>query len=306
MCCFPTSISQGVVRLSFLPELAFPYDPPLQLSACAHDPFIRPSLPTALTETAPKAKSAVILIPCLIFARLLSALVLATSFVPSRTISWRFRLAVALVLTVLVSPAMFANSQTVAGGEGPIFASFAGEILRGACFGFGLCLWLIGAEICATMWGHLSGISIDAFPTGDQRPWARFFQLTWLTVFFLTGAHRIAVRALLDSFHRVPPGSPVEVSVMLHSVLELLGFAMQLGLRAGIPLAATLLAALGITVLMSRLLPHLQTLVTSTSLGALMLVAALFVGWGPLAQTLQIQVSSFLTTWVHQLSAVGN
>ncbi len=198
------------------------------------------------------------------------------------------------------------GDQLLDRGEGAeVLAGFLAEMLRGLCFGFGLCLWFIGAEICAAVWGHLSGISIDAFVAEDRRPWTRFFQLVWISVFLLTGSDRTALRALLDSFQWAPPGAPIDAQALLQSVLVLLGLSLQLGLQVGIPLATTLLAALCITVLTSRLIPHLQSLVTSTSLGALMFMAALAVGCGPIARTLELQLVSFLATWGNQLAAAG-
>ena len=58
------------------------------------------------------------------------------------------------------------------------------------------------------------------------------------------------------------------------------------------------------TMLLSRMIPQIHVLATSTGLGALMLVTSLWIGMGPLAHLLENQVGVFLS--VVSQSVLGN
>lgn len=236
----------------------------------------------------------------LIFLRVLAVCVSMNALGAPLTMLLRWRVAFAVVLTIVASPMVPAMTSLDPVSGGPLPAMMAAELLVGASFGFGLALWFLGADVCAQLWTHLSGLSIDAFGNGAERPAQRFFHLIWLNIFFLAGGHRMALTSFLDGFRIVPPGTLADCNSLLQGIITQLTLCMRMGLQAGLPVAAALFAAIVATAVAGRLIPQMQTFVTTTSIGALLLVACLAVGVTPLMLTLELQVTEYFSSYWEQ------
>ena len=241
----------------------------------------------------------------MVLLRLVTAALLATSSSLLGAIPMRLRVGGAVVFALLLVP-LVPQASVPATTVTELPAMALAEILCGALFGFGVRLWLVGADICSQLFGQTSGLGMMVFAGSgaSAAPLARFLQLVWVCVFFLVGGHRVAIECLLDSFQATPIGGLVYNAETFFATVRLLGVSFGLGIQAGLPIVATLLLTLIVSLLLARMIPQIHAFTTSTGIGALMLVAALWVGCRPFFGSLEHQVGVFLAVWSQ--SVLGN
>jgi flagellar biosynthetic protein FliR len=250
----------------------------------------------ALELMAPMVDDTQLVTMGLVLLRIATAAVLATSCAEMSGIPMRLRVGGAIVFSLLLVPLVPSHLSTTTLADFPALA--VAEILCGALFGFGVRLWLVGAAVCSQLFGQTSGLGMVAFAQAGagSAPLARFLQLVWICVFFVAGGHRLALECLMESFRATPPGGLVYDAQTLAATVELLGVNFRLGIQAGLPIVAALLLTVIVSLLLARMIPQIHVFSTSTGLTALMLVAALWIGCGPLFRSLEGQVGVFLST----------
>lgn len=239
----------------------------------------------------------------LVLLRLSAAALLATSVPVLSGVPRRFRAAAAIAFSVMLVPLVPVSDAAVATGRDLVPVAIS-EVLCGALFGFGIQLWLVAADLCSQLFGQTSGLGMMVFARGGAAPLSRFFQLLWVCVLLVVGGHRAAIGCLLDSFQSTPLGGLVYNADTFATTVKLLGTCFALGIQAGVPIVATLLVTMITTLVLSRMIPQIHVFATSTGLGALMLVAALWIGMGPFSRLLENQVGMFLS--VVSQNMIGN
>ncbi|MBM3998401.1 MAG: flagellar biosynthetic protein FliR, partial [Planctomycetes bacterium] len=86
--------------------------------------------------------------------------------------------------------------------------------------------------------------------------------------------------ALLDSFHRMPPGSAQWTRTRVSMLVEVARQSFEVGLRASAPVVISVLLAVLILGLVSRTLPQLNILAVGFGLNGLVLLATFAVSIG--------------------------
>ena len=195
----------------------------------------------------------------------------------------RFRLALVLVLTVLVGGAL--EGDVVLDSGLPLL--LAQEFALGVCFGFGIRVLFLAAQVVAELLLHSSGLAHMAWqPMTDGTTTIgirRFLELTLLAVFFATGGHRVLIANLLQTLVDVPPASFCLTDSGPSLMLGFLARSFELGVYTAFPLLISAGLGLLATGLLHRLVPQLASLVASAGVGYVILLVTLMLGLGAMS-----------------------
>ncbi|MEM8679161.1 MAG: flagellar biosynthetic protein FliR [Planctomycetota bacterium] len=195
----------------------------------------------------------------------------------------RFRLALSLVLTMLVSSGI--------SGDVPLDVRFPlvllQELALGACFGFGIRVLFTAAQVVAELLLHSSGLAqvawqqaMDGVSTTGIR---RFLEITLIAVFFASGGHRALIGNLLQTIVDIPPASFDLQSTGPSLMLGFLARSFELGVYTAFPLLLSAGLGLLATGLLHRLVPQLASLVASAGVGYVILLVTLVLGMGAIS-----------------------
>jgi flagellar biosynthesis protein FliR len=185
----------------------------------------------------------------LVLARALGLSLTAPSLaVPE--LDWRFRLAIAGLLSAVLAPVVGSSV------EPPIswsIAAWAGlsEMLAGGLIGWTAALILAGARAAGDLVSAQAGMATAALIDPDSgeplTPLGRLYGLIALAVFLALDGPLLLVRALIESYQTIPAGRMVLALDTVTLAFAQIGRALELALRAAAP-AALALALAGIAV----------------------------------------------------------
>ncbi|MFG0263775.1 MAG: flagellar biosynthetic protein FliR [Rhodopirellula sp. JB055] len=200
----------------------------------------------------------------------------------------RIRALLALVLTALLMPTLAAQCDhpsmptienlpelAVAIGREALIGMLIGATTQMVITG----LQLAGEAITSTG-GMQLGDSVDPTTSSSMPALARMVGMMVTTVMLITGAHRLVLRLLVESFQHVPPGNVEFTDSMMEAVIVVMGNSMASGIRVAGPVIAALLLSNLVTGLISRTLPQINVLAIGLSINALamLVVTALTIG----------------------------
>jgi flagellar biosynthetic protein FliR len=195
----------------------------------------------------------------LIAVRLLPVSVLLGGTLAS-TVPRRWALGIALVLAAVVAPAQGASAVASSRASTVLAGALLREALVGLALAAGFAILLGGLQLAGAWLSQLTGLSLPDVPNESDAVFGstavqRYHTLLALSVFWVSGGHRLLVEALLDSFAAIPvAGLPANLDAA--SLLsELLAHSMRLGVRAAAPLAFCLIAASGLLAILARSMP---------------------------------------------------
>lgn len=196
---------------------------------------------------------------------------------------FRIRAALAIVLTALIA----ANTT----GEVPLDDHVAlvaiHELGLGICFGFGIRVLFVAAQVVAELLLHSSGLAQVAYQQamgGNQvQGITRFFELTLITVFFASSGHQVLIGNLLQAIVEVPIGHFQITEIGLSMAVGFLARSFELGVYTSFPLLASAGTAMVVTGVIHRLIPQLASLVSSAGIGYLFLLATMLLGMGAIS-----------------------
>ncbi|GGK37286.1 flagellar biosynthetic protein FliR [Salinarimonas ramus] len=219
----------------------------------------------------------------LAFARV-GTLVMLLPGLGEQLISPRVRLAFAVLLTIVVYPAVrpLVEPQGVAGPE--TLTLLFGEILVGLVLGLAVRM-VIGAlqtagTIIAQQMGLGFAMTVDPSMGGQQTAVGNFLTLLAITLIFVTDLHHLAIAAVRASYDMLPPGGLPESGDVARLGIEAVGRGFALAVQISAPFVVfAILFNLGLGIL-SRLMPQLQVFflaLPATILGGF-LVLAIVVG----------------------------
>jgi flagellar biosynthetic protein FliR len=181
----------------------------------------------------------------------------------ARAIPVRVRLAMALLLTVAVLPAVpLAAWPLEPKGPWVLAGLIAHEVLLGLLLGFAAQLPILAVQMAGDMIGLQMGFGVAAVfdpDTGSQENLiASLLRTGALLLFFSFGGHHLVIQALADSFRALPPGGMRLSPDLLDEGIRLTGHLLDLGLKLGAPaLAALLLVEVGLG-LVARTVPQMN------------------------------------------------
>ena len=196
----------------------------------------------------------------LVLARV-AGLIIFAPFFGSAAISLRFRLALAIILSLALFALVVGTFSPPSDLAGFVPALF-GELLVGLILGLAAALIFVGVRLAGLLIGQQIGISLaDVFdPSFEGRSsiLGRLFFLLTIILFLLFGGHRALIGALVGSFSSVAPGTFSPTSMPIASLSDLLSDAYLLAIRFAAPaLVAVFLAAISMSFI-ARALPQLN------------------------------------------------
>ena len=197
----------------------------------------------------------------LVFTRVGSAMmvlpVFGDQFVPNRV-----RLLLALIISMIVTPALLSQLPREPASVLSLFLLLAGEILTGIFIG-SLGRLMFGAlEVAGMIIAMQTGLSNafvfnPALATQGSLPGSL---LSWLALLLIliTNLHHLLIMAVVRSYETFQPGAPVPIGDFAQTVTRLVADSFMIGVEMAAPFLATgLVFALALGV-MARLAPQMQ------------------------------------------------
>ncbi|MEM7312681.1 MAG: flagellar biosynthetic protein FliR [Planctomycetota bacterium] len=213
-----------------------------------------------------------------------------------RNVSIAFRAVLVLCMATLLTP------LASAGFREDVTLRWLGETLAtetavGLLLGSGIHLLILGLQVSGQLVSQMGGISLAgvySHGAASVSPVTRLMDLLAVAVFLLMGGHRVVVHALLRTFADWPPGHAVVSMSTAQVVGGLLTESFLLGIEAALPIVATLFVSNILAAMLGRMMPQMNVLLLSSGLNSLLLFAAMFVGVGAMAWTLQDHLEPFV------------
>ncbi|TYC65055.1 flagellar type III secretion system protein FliR [Stappia sp. BW2] len=199
----------------------------------------------------------------LMFARL-GTMVMLLPALGESTIPTRFRLTIALALTIVLYPV---GSQyypaDVTSNTYRMIALLFGEVAIG--LGIGLCAKMITSvlQIAGMIMANQSGLAFalgtDVANQGQQGAlFGNFLSILGITLVFVSDSHYLVIAALHDSFTIFPPGLGVPVGDFSQNAAETVAHVFSIAVRMSAPfLVVGLVFYFGLG-LLNKLMPQMQ------------------------------------------------
>jgi len=213
-------------------------------------------------------------------------------------LDWRFRLALAAALSVVIAPVAGSAIEPPASWSSTAWVGLS-ELLAGGLLGWSAALVVAGARAAGDLVAAQAGLATATLIDPDSgefvSPLGRLYGLLALAVFLALDGPLLLVRALVESYQTMPAGRMSLSSETVTLAFTQVGRVLELALRAAAP-AALALALAGIAVgWLGRAAPSLPftalaiPLRTLTGIALVLLsaaaVAATFTGaWSALFQ----------------------
>lgn len=136
------------------------------------------------------------------------------------------------------------------------------ELGIGLLIGFTVRITYSSAEILGSSFAQATGLTMGSvydptMGTDDPVP-ARVITLFAMLLFLALGAHRVALGYLLESFHALPIGRAVDISVAAPTFVDYVTQAVDAGVRLSLPVVGVSLVVQLALALVSRASPQLQ------------------------------------------------
>lgn len=153
------------------------------------------------------------------------------------------------------------------------------EVIVGFALGFATSSVLTAFQMAGYLIGRLSGGSLVSAAGNSESgsPLSAFYYGTATSLLFLSGAHRVVVDGLLNSFSSLPTGVEWSMPSAASFLGRLLGTSFEFSLRVAGPVALTLLAASLLTAIVARFVRTFSFFGIGMSLNAILLVGSLVV-----------------------------
>ena len=196
----------------------------------------------------------------LVFARLGAALMLVPGFGEHHVLA-RLRLLLALLLSVLLGPALATTMPAPPRDPLLLAALVAPEVLVGLLLGFAARLALAAVHVGGSLVAAQSGLSAAAmFDPGEATTGTipgSLLSVAALTLLFAADFHHLLLRAIMGSYAVFPVGAGVDLAAAAELLVRLSGEALATGVRIAAPMiVAGLVVNLGLGA-MGRMVPSL-------------------------------------------------
>lgn len=197
----------------------------------------------------------------LVFTRLAAAVMLLPGFGESY-IPPRIRLSLAIVLTLVVAPAVMGTLPRLPAQPVQLLLLVLGEVAVGLLIGAAARLTMSALHVAGTVIAFQSslGFALLVDPTqGTQGALiAAFLNLLGLVLIFATGLHYMALRALFDSYVMFTPGQLPPVGDFAALAVKFVSGSFLVGMQISAPfIVFGLIFYIGLGIV-ARLLPQIQ------------------------------------------------
>lgn len=198
----------------------------------------------------------------------------------SRNIPILFRLGMALAAALLLLPMLDGVAVPPLGGPLSLALAAGAEILIGTVVGLTVRLMFAGVQLAGQMAGYQMGMAlanvVDPNTSNQVALMAQFNNLV-ATLFFLTiDAHHWCLRALVDSFHRIPIGGMTVRPELIRDIMGLGGEMFMVAVQLGGPVIVALLLVSVALGLIARTVPQMNVFIVAMPLK--IVVGLVFVG----------------------------
>jgi flagellar biosynthesis protein FliR len=211
-------------------------------------------------------------------------------------LGWRFRLGLAVLLGAVLVPVVGVGAEVTWDWPGIARAGMA-EVLTGGLLGWTAGLIVAGARTAGELVAAQAGLStatlFDPESGESLSPLGNLYGWIATAVFLAMDGPIALVRALAGSYTAVPPGRLV-LSQHTTRLVDQLGDALGLALRAAAPPAVALVMAGIVLGWLSRMAPSLPFLMLSLSLRAGLGIVLVLLGLAALVATLSGSWSGLL------------
>jgi flagellar biosynthetic protein FliR len=206
--------------------------------------------------------SGAILTYLLVFART-GTIVMLLPALGQGGIPARIRLALALAITVALTPTVAHNYPATAPGNVLQLALLIAQeatagVLIGGMSSIIMSSLQVAGYLIATQTGLAYAQTIDPTQHEQGAVIGNFFSLLGAVLIFSTDLHHLAIGAIAGSYRLLPPGAALPTGDMAELVIRMVSAAFVLGFQLAAPFLVfgfALYAALGI---LARLMPQLQ------------------------------------------------
>ncbi len=229
-----------------------------------------------LTELLPTQIFALLLI----FARIGTALMLMPGFGESY-ISARIRLLLALMVSLVIHPAVAPNLPALPPSPAALLLLVFGEVFIGLFLGslarILMAALSIGGMMIATVTGLANALTND--PTAAQQGSiaGSFLSTLALLIILVLDLHHLLLRGVIDSYTLFLPGQPILTGDISMMITRVVAKAFLLGFQIASPFVAIgLIFNLGLG-LLSRLMPQMQIFFIAIPLQILIGMAVLMI-----------------------------
>jgi flagellar biosynthetic protein FliR len=200
----------------------------------------------------------------------------------SRAIPVLVKVGLALAVSVLLLPMLDTDGLVFPGEALLLVLGILREILLGAAIGLTVKLLFAGVQMAGQIVGFQMGIALANVvdpATSDQLPFlAEFNQIVAMLVFVAVNAHHLLIRALVDSFDRIPLMSFQVNGAVMDRLLHTGGQMFVTAIQVGAPLIAVLLLTSVALGLVARTVPQMQVFIVAMPLKVML--GLLFIGIG--------------------------
>jgi len=156
-----------------------------------------------------------------------------------------------------------------------------GEVTLGILVGLMIQLFFAGIQLGGQLAGFQIGLAIANVmdpARGIQIPiLSQFNQLLAILIFITINAHHGFVRAVVESFHVVPPMQAAVTPASIELLLEFAGRMFLIAIKVGAPVIVALILTSVVLGLMARTVPHMQVFIVGIPLK--IIIGLLFVGF---------------------------
>jgi flagellar biosynthesis protein FliR len=216
----------------------------------------------------------------------------------------RIKVLLALMIAVVVTPLVMANSTPLPPHLLDMGIGLGKELLLGVLFGTAVMMIVTSLQIGGQVISSLASMDVAqaADPTTQESVTVVSQLLSWfaMALFLLLGGHRVVLGACLDSFEVYPAGGILTEEHWLLHLHELLGHSVAVGMRAAAPPAIALLLANFVTALIGRTLPQLNIMAIGFNLNVTVMILVMAMSMASIGWVFQNE----LVEWVEKTTSL--
>ena len=200
----------------------------------------------------------------------------------SKSIPHLFKLGLAFATSLVLFPLLKLSAMPVSSSIYGLGIGLAGEILLGLVIGLSVKIIFAGFQIAGQLAGYQMGMAITNVmdpETSQQVPLlAQFNNLVAMLVFITINAHYWFIKAIMQSYHLVPPLNVHFSNSLIEQLIQLGGNMFVIAIQVGAPVIAALLITSVAFGLVARTVPQMNVFIVAMPLK--IGVGFLFIGFG--------------------------
>ena len=174
----------------------------------------------------------------LVFARIGSAFVIVPGF-SSIQVPTQSRLAIAAVLSFLMTPILISQMPSVPGEPMMVFALVATEIVTGLVLGTVPLILIAAVHVAGTMISFLSGmasaLTFDPVVQTQSGIVSGFLGMVAILLIFVTDMHQVFIRAMVDSYSIFHPGTLPDIGDTTQMIARQISQTFKIGVEMSAP-----------------------------------------------------------------------